>query len=103
MNTLSAKKECFLKLKIDTLFASNLFKIARSFLHQKVSCKIYVYVKFFEIQISVILQVEPDGLSYGSVIPIMLLFKFYCHLLYHLHVLEVTSHYEQELLLYRLK
>ena len=96
MNTLSAKA-CFLKLKIDTLFASNLFKTATSFLHSQAKLKnlfsLLLKLKFkFKFNVSIILQVESAGLICVSVNPIMPLFIILLSLTTYLHVLEVILH-----------
>ena len=77
MNSQSAKT-CFLKLKIDTLFASKLFKTRTSFQHLQAklenlfsSLSELIFKKF---NVYIVLQVESDSLICVSVNPLMPLF-----------------------------
>ena len=66
-------KACFLKLKIDTPFASNLFKTATSFLHPKSKLKnsfsLLLKLILTKFNVSMILEVESDVLISVSVNP----------------------------------
>ena len=99
MNTLSAKAH-FLKLKVNSPFSSNLFKTSNSSLHPSAKLKnlfsLLLKSTLTKFNGFLILHVESYDLIRVSVNPKRL---FYCHLLDHLHVLEVISHYEY----YRLK
>ena len=72
MHTLSAKA-CFLKLEIDTLFVSNLFKTATK---KKIKNLYLLLLKLIlkKLSVSIILPVESDGLICVSVNPIASLF-----------------------------
>ena len=86
-------KAYFLKLKTDTPFGSNLFKTVTSFLHPQAKVKnlfsLLLKLILNKFNVSIILQVESDGLICVSVNLIMSLFIIMCHLIYRLHVLEV--------------